>query len=129
MKKYKRIIGALIAAAAVSAAVSVNASANAGCTAADSQFLNDIGLCSDRWGTDYTITHWGEVSKAVDKAWEAAGVRSVTKFFFDNEYYIDGKKIDRTDAINRAADSLGKQIDINKYTDGPDDDSDFDYHM
>ena len=116
MKKFIRIIAAVMAAATIAVTASVSASANLGCTANDSQFLNDIGLCPDRWGCIYTAFHWGEVSKAVDAAWAKAGVTSVTSPDDFNDYYINGEWVDRRMAIQYAADSLGKNIDVKKYS-------------
>ena len=67
-KKFTRIAAAVLAAAAITiSAGTMSVSADTTETGNDSQFLNDMGVCPDRWGDLYTFLHWGEVSgTAVD---------------------------------------------------------------
>ena len=76
-----------------------------------SQFLNDMGVCPDRWGGLYTEFHWGEVSGMTDRAWARMGVRSVTNWGARNEYYINGKKVKREEAYDYVAKKLGRTYD------------------
>ena len=77
-------------------------------TAYDSQFLNDMGFCPDRFGDFHTTFHWDHDSEMVDKAWADTGVRCNTKCCFDNEYYIDGKRVSRETAYAYAAKKADK---------------------
>ena len=117
MIKFKKIIAAAVATAAMALTTSVCASANAFNTASDSQFLNDVGVCGDRWGAASTAFHWESVSETVDSAWAKAGITSVTKPVLGNAYYIKstGKEVTRSEALEYAAKYLGKNINIDKY--------------
>ena len=73
MKNFTKFIAVALAAAAITiSAGTTSVSADSTQTSYDSQFLNDMGLCADRWDDTYTYFHWGEVSKAVDECWAKA---------------------------------------------------------
>ena len=115
-KKFTRIAAAVLAAAAITiSAGTMSVSADSTQTSYDSQFLNDMGLCADRWGDTYTYFHWGEVSKAVDECWAKAGVVSVTSWNHGNKYYIADREVTREEAYDYAAKKLGRTYDSTKY--------------
>ena len=116
-KKFTRIAAAVLAAAAITiSAGTMSVSADTLETGNDSQFLNDMGVCPDRWGCFYTSFHWGEVSGMTDQAWARMGVRSVTNWGARNEYYINGKKVKRKEAYDYVAKKLGRTYDKKKYS-------------
>ena len=116
-KKFTRIAAAVLAAAAITiSAGTMSVSADTTETGNDSQFLNDMGVCPDRWGDFYTTFHWGEVSGMTDQAWARMGVRSVTNWGASNEYYINGKKVKRKEAYDYVAKKLGRTYDKKKYS-------------
>jgi hypothetical protein len=116
-KKFTRIAAAILAAAAITiSAGTMSVSADTSETGYDSQFLNDMGVCPDRWGGFYTAFHWGEVSGMTDQAWARMGVRSVTNWGDCNEYYINGKKVKREEAYDYVAKKLGRTYDKKKYS-------------
>ena len=109
MKKFTRIIAAgLMAAAITVSAGTMSVSAEMAGTGCDSQFLNDMGVCPDRWGSVYITFNWSEVSKAVDESWAKMGVRCVTNFWDDNKYYINGKEVTKWEAYDYVAHKLNK---------------------
>ena len=116
MNKIVKVMTTALAAATIAiSAGAVSASAATNDTSHDSQFLNDMGVCPDRWGQFYTTFHWDEVSNWVNGAWEQAGVHVDTEWFGANEYYIDGNKVERYEAFDHAAKKLGKTYDWKKY--------------
>ena len=116
MNKIAKVMTTTLAAATIAISASaMSASAECRDTAYDSQFLNDMGVCPDRWGQFYTTFHWDEVSNWVNGAWAQAGVHVETDWFDTNEYYIDGNKVQRYEAFDYAAKKLGKTYDWNKY--------------
>jgi hypothetical protein len=116
-RKFTKIMAAVLAAAAITiSAGTMSVSADTSETGYDSQFLNDMGVCPDRWGGFYTAFHWGEVSGMTDQAWARMGVRSVTNWGDCNEYYINGKKVKREEAYDYVAKKLGRTYDKKKYS-------------
>ena len=67
--------------------------------AKDSFELYDRKFMDDHYTSLGTFFHYESYSAKVDGGWAKAGVHVVTHFAFDNEYYIKGKKVDRSDAI------------------------------
>ena len=117
MKNFTKFITVALAAAAITiSAGTTSVSADSTQTSYDSQLLNDMGLCADRWGDFYTSFHCGEVSGMTDQAWARMGVRSVTNWGARNEYYINGKKVKREEAYDYVAKKLGRTYDKKKYS-------------
>ncbi len=120
MKKFTKMLTVIIAATAITiSAGTKSVSASVGSTSSDSEFLHEIGICSDSSGWTDTIFHWGNVSNKVDKAWAGVGVTSVTNFAGENSYYINGREVTRREAVEYAAEKLGKNVDMNKYCKEP----------
>ena len=118
MKRFTKIMAAVLAAAAITvSAGTINVSATAHQAAKDSQFLNDMGLCPDRWGECYARFHWDEVSQWDDGCWAKVGVCCVSHYWYSNDYYIDGKEVTRYEALEYAAKKLGKSYEWKKYAD------------
>ena len=112
MNNFTKVIAAALAAATITiSAGTTSVSASTRETACDSQFLNDMGVCPDRWGGLYTEFHWEEVSGTADGAWAKIGVRSVTNYYGKNDYYINGQKVSQSQAYDYAANKLGKTYD------------------
>ena len=66
MKTTKKMITAaagLMAAAIAVSAGAMSVSADTYYTALDTQFLNNMGVCPDQWGSMYTGLNWTEVSQ------------------------------------------------------------------
>ena len=68
-------------------------------TANDSFELYERKLIDDHHNALSTLLQWESISDKVDKGWAKAGVHVVTNRIFDNEYSIDGKKVDRQTAL------------------------------
>jgi hypothetical protein len=116
MKKFTKFMATFLAAATITiSAASTSASALYLDTIQESRFLNDAGLCYDRWGETYGQWHWKEVSSAVDNAWAKAGVTNVSKYIGLNDYYINGKKVSRYAAFYYVAKKYGKMYLLKKY--------------
>lgn len=107
-KKFTKIIAAVLAAAITISAGSLSVSAEMTDTGFDSEFLNDMGVCPDRWGPVYITFNWSEVSKAVDESWAKMGVRCVTNPWDDNKYYINDKEVTKWEAYDYVAHKLNK---------------------
>ena len=54
-------------------------------------------------------------SNKVDKAWEKAGVRCVTNYFLTNDYYVNGKKVSRIEALEYVNAKYGKVLNVHTY--------------
>ena len=115
MKKIAKIVAGIMTAVTLAVSASVCASASDTETAYDSQFLSDMGICSINRSVDSIDLTWRSTSNAVDEAWRKVGITSVTCFFSDNSYWLDGREITRKEAFRHAADVLGKEIDRSKY--------------
>ena len=68
-------------------------------TAEDSQALYYKKLMDEQFFFTDMLFHWCKDSAKVDAGWAKAGIRSVTHPASYNEYYYDGKRITRTDAM------------------------------
>ena len=68
-------------------------------TADDSQALYYVGLMNEQFFFTDMLFHWCKYSAKVDKGWAKAGIRSVTHPASYNEYYYNGNKITRKDAM------------------------------
>ena len=116
MKNFTKFIAVALAAAAITiSAGSHSVSAAVNDVVVDSVFLQNIGVSPNSWPDYYTIFNWKEVSNDVDAAWARAGVRSVSRTFGENDYYIDGKKVTREEAFKHALSRSGKTVDIKRY--------------
>ena len=94
-RKFTKVMTAALAAAAITI--------SAGAT------------CPDRWGDFYTTFNWTEVSTASDKAWGEVGVRCVSKYMDENQYFINDSIVSRKEAYNHVSYRLGKSYDYKKY--------------
>ena len=115
MKKFTRIIAAMVLASTMAVSTGICASADVYETASDSQFLNDMGPAPDRFGGFHVTFHWSSDSKMVDSAWAKVGVVCTTNSICSNKYVINGKKVSREEAYRYAAAKLGRTIDYSKY--------------
>ena len=116
MNKIVKVMTTALAAATIAiSAGAMSASADSKETASDTQFLNEMGVCPDRWGAWYTEFNWDEVSNWADGSWAKVGVCCVSHWGGMNEYYINGNKVTRPEAYKYAAEKLGKSYDENKY--------------
>ena len=116
MNKIAKVMTTVLAAATIAvSAGAMSASADSKETASDTQFLNEMGVCPDRWGAWYTDFHWEEVSNWADGSWAKAGVCCVSHWWDINDYYIDGKKVSQKQAYDYVSEKLGKTYDVNKY--------------
>ena len=70
-------------------------------TAGDSEALYEAGYIKEPYNVYQMAIGWLKFSDDVDTAWKRAGIRSVTKYFKDNQYYKDGKEISRQEALSR----------------------------
>ena len=115
-RKFTKVMAAALTAAAITiSAGATSVSADTSYTAYDTQFLNDMGVCPDRWGDFYTTFNWTEVSTASDKAWGEVGVRCVSKYMDENQYFINDSIVSRKEAYNHVSYRLGKDYDYKKY--------------
>ena len=116
MNKIAKVMTTALAAATIAvSAGAMSASADSKETASDTQFLNEMGVCPDRWGAWYTDFNWEEVSNWADGSWAKAGVCCVSHWWDINDYYIDGKKVSQKQAYDYVSEKLGKTYDVNKY--------------
>ena len=78
----------------------------------DSCFLNSLNGSTDRYGTFKATFKGPKVSAEVRKAWKNVGVDARPDYglFFDNRYYIDGKKVSQNQARQHAMDVTGHQM-------------------
>lgn len=68
-------------------------------TSTDSYLLYDAGYMSEMYTEGDLAFNWVEDSAKVDEGWSKVGVTCVSNIAYFNEYYKDGKKISRGDAI------------------------------
>ena len=68
-------------------------------TAVDSQALYYKGLMDEQFFFLDMLFNWCKDSAKVDAGWAKAGIRSVTRPTDSNEYYYNGKKISRMNAM------------------------------
>ena len=116
MNKIAKVMTTALAAATIAiSAGAMSASASDQQTAKDTQFLNEMGVCPDRWGESYTFFHWSEVSNWADGSWAKAGVCSVSHWWGDNEYFVGGKQVTQKEAYAYAAEKLGKPYDEKRF--------------
>ncbi len=116
MNKFTKIMAAVLATAAITVSAgshSVSATGNETCK--DSQFLNDMGVCPDRWGVSYALFHWGKVSGITDESWAKMCVRSVTRCSGNNNYFINGKEVTRAEAYEYVAKKLDRPYNRDAY--------------
>ncbi len=78
----------------------------------DSIYLNDLGLLPDSVGDIYTLFNLDEATSFVEKGWAKVGITCVTSYECCNDYYYQGQKIRRDDALEiaRKACIKGPQI-------------------
>lgn len=75
---------------------------NGGCftqTSNDSRDLLKLGLIDKVYSNADMTFEWKSSSAAVDEAWARVGVTCVSNFWDANEYYYDGYKIPREQAL------------------------------
>ena len=70
-------------------------------TSTDSYLLYNAGYMSDMYTEADLIFNWVKYSADVDAGWSKAGVTCVSKVAYGNEYYYDGKKISRGEAMSK----------------------------
>ena len=63
----------------------------------DSAVLRSLGLCD--WYSYFDLLFAPGHCQAIVGAWKKAGVECKFDDLFSNEYYINGKKVSRSDAI------------------------------
>ena len=68
-------------------------------TSTDSFLLYNAGYMCDMYTEGDLIFNWVDYSADVDEGWRNVGVTCVTSFAYSNEYYKDGKKISRGEAL------------------------------
>ena len=90
-----------------------------GTTVTDSHFLNEVGLCPDRFGKAGATINWGRDSEMVDNAWRRGGVTCVTRPLGNNTYMVDSKVVSQVEAYQYVCNKLGKTVDIDKYLGPP----------
>ena len=81
-----------------------------GQTADDSRFLNSLNGSTDRYGaTRISVTYGTKIEEEIQRGW--AGVGIVFQWHggatVDNEYYLNGKKIDQDEARKHAMQVTG----------------------
>ncbi len=68
----------------------------------DSIYLKDLGLLPDTVGDIYTLFNWDDATSFVEGGWAKVGITCVTSYECCNEYYYQGQKISRDDALEIA---------------------------
>ncbi len=78
-------------------------------TANDSRFLNTLGNFCDRYGSGKA--YWfGSVGEEVTAAWSKVGVKFVKDDYKMNKYYIDGRQVTQSQAMEHAMRVTGRRI-------------------
>jgi len=78
-------------------------------TTADQTFLYKYGLTKESGSNDFwTFIAWLDISRAVDVGWSKAGITCVTKPFYSNQYFFEGREISRETAIKIVEDKFKK---------------------
>ncbi len=74
----------------------------------DSHKLFKLGLLDEAYGDDDLTFDWARCSSNIDAAWAKVGITCVTNFVCVNQYYYEGKKIARTEALEIAKNKMIK---------------------
>lgn len=106
---------ALAAAAVTVSAGTISASACLKGVSKDSKFLQDIGVTPNHWDACYAAFNWQESTTDLEAAWARVGVRCVTHPGDPNEYYIDGRQVERKSAFSQAMNKTGKYVSSSDY--------------
>ena len=77
-------------------------------TQEDSHKLFKLGLLDEAYGDDDLTFDWLRCSSNIDAAWAKVGITCVTNFVCVNQYYFEGKKITRTEALEIAKNTMIK---------------------
>ena len=81
-------------------------------TCMDISLFYKLGLITEFIGSLDVAFDWENSSIKVDTAWAKVGITCVSKYVYLNEYYYQGKKITRDEAVKIAEDAMikGPQI-------------------
>ncbi len=74
--------------------------------------LSDWANLCDRYGAARTFFgyDYNGIPEEVTAAWNKVGITVNTKAYFGNEYFLNGKKISRSEAIKFACQKYGKNL-------------------
>jgi len=88
---------------------------NCGHTAYDSMFLKELGLMNESYSTFTVAFDWIDSSAAVDDGWARIGIICCTHYGGLNEYFYNGKSINRKEAYEIAMEKTGIRVDLDNY--------------
>lgn len=75
-------------------------------TTKDVALLTRLGLINEFIGSLDVAFDWENSSAKVDFAWAKIGITCVSNYVYLNEYYYQGKKITRKEAVQIAEDTM-----------------------
>ena len=70
-----------------------------GQTVGDAAILKKKGYMSEDVGFFDTCAHWHENANKVGRAWLKAGLEVGLSYAYNNKYWIDGRRVSRTEAL------------------------------
>lgn len=74
----------------------------------DSKKLYKLGLLDECYGSFDLTFDWAGCSAKIDEAWSKVGITCNTDFLCANQYYFEGKKITREEAVEIAEKAMIK---------------------
>ena len=74
----------------------------------DSYKLHKLGLLDEYYGSFDLTFSWASCTAKIEEAWAKIGITCVTDFICANQYYYEGKKITRKEAVEIAENTMIK---------------------
>lgn len=84
--------------------------------AGDSRFLNDLAGLTDRYGAFKVFGSYNSIKSEIVKGWSIVGITLDPGHTGSNDYYKDGQKISRSEAMKYAVKKYGRSIEDFDFT-------------
>ena len=83
----------------------------------DSYMLHKLGLLDAHYGSFDLTFNWASCTAKIEEAWAKLGITCVTNFVCANQYFYEGKRISRKEAVEIAQNTMikGPQIGFQAY--------------